>query len=101
MNWLSRTLAHVRNTVQPHARPVRSRRRLSLEMLEDRSVPSAASSVAFTDSSVLRAATINAANQTFDLWYNAANALALGVSQVNVNTGHGNTTTTNYLPSTR
>jgi hypothetical protein len=52
-------------------------------------------SVAFNESSVLVASKLDVANGTFDVWYSDEHALALGISQVNVKTTAG-TTTTNY-----
>jgi hypothetical protein len=52
-------------------------------------------SVAFNESAVLRSATLDLVNGSFEVWYNDEHALALGVSQVNVKTSTG-TTTTNY-----
>src|SRR5205807_10211463 len=52
-------------------------------------------SVAFNESTVLRAANLDVANGTFDVWYSDEHALALGVGQVIVKTA-GGTTTTNY-----
>ncbi|MBV9124325.1 MAG: carboxypeptidase regulatory-like domain-containing protein [Planctomycetes bacterium] len=52
-------------------------------------------SVAFSESDVLRAAKLDAAQGTFEVWYNDEHALALGVGQVIVKTAAG-TTTTNY-----
>jgi len=46
MNWLVRALARVQKTTRPFTRPDQSRRRLCLEILEDRSVPSTFSSSA-------------------------------------------------------
>jgi SdrD B-like domain len=52
-------------------------------------------SVAFNESSVLRAANLDTVNGYLDVWYNDEHALTLGVRQVNVTTSSG-TTTTNY-----
>jgi hypothetical protein len=52
-------------------------------------------SVAFNESTVLKASYLDVANGFFDVWYSDEHALALGVSQVNVKTS-GGTTTTNY-----
>jgi hypothetical protein len=52
-------------------------------------------SVAFNESTVLKAATVDTANGYFEVWYSDEHALALGVGQVNVKTAAG-TTTTNY-----
>jgi len=52
-------------------------------------------SIAFNESTVLRAANLDAVNGFFQLWYNDEHALALGVRQVIVKTSTG-TTTTNY-----
>src|SRR5204862_1805922 len=56
-------------------------------------------SVAFNESTVLRAANLDTTNGYFQLWYNDEHALALGVRQVNVKTA-GGTTTTNYSIAT-
>jgi hypothetical protein len=52
-------------------------------------------SVAFNESTVLKAAYLDTTNGTFDVWYSDEHALALGIRQVNVKTASG-TTTTNY-----
>src|SRR5262249_47624415 len=52
-------------------------------------------SIAFNESTVLKAANLDTTNGFFQLWYNDEHALALGVRQVNVKTSTG-TTTTNY-----
>jgi hypothetical protein len=52
-------------------------------------------SVAFNESSVLKAANLDSANGTFEVWYSDEHALALGVRQVTVKTP-GGSTTTNY-----
>ncbi len=52
-------------------------------------------SVAFNESSVLRAANLDLTNNAFQVWYNDEHALALGVGQVVVKTAAGSTTT-NY-----
>ncbi len=65
--------------------------------LQDYPYPSSnpLTSVAFNESTVLRAANLDATNGYFDLWYSDEHAMALGVRQVNVITSSG-TTTTNY-----
>ena len=52
-------------------------------------------SVAFNESTVLKAANLDLTNGAFEVWYSDEHALALGVGQVNVKTASG-TTTTNY-----
>jgi SdrD B-like domain len=52
-------------------------------------------SIAFNESTVLKAANLDTTNGFFELWYSDEHALALGVRQVNVVTA-GGTTTTNY-----
>jgi hypothetical protein len=52
-------------------------------------------SIAFNESTVLKAANLDTTNGYFELWYSDEHALALGVRQVNVKTATG-TTTTNY-----
>jgi hypothetical protein len=52
-------------------------------------------SVAFNESTVLKAANFDTANGYFDVWYSDEHALALGVGTVVVKTASG-TTTTNY-----
>jgi hypothetical protein len=52
-------------------------------------------SVAFNESTVLKAASLDTVNGYFEVWYSDEHALALGVGQVNVKTAAG-TTTTNY-----
>lgn len=52
-------------------------------------------SVAFNESTVLRAANLDAANGFFQVWYSDEHALALGIGSVVVKTAAG-TTTTNY-----
>ena len=52
-------------------------------------------SVAFNESSVLKAANLDLANGVFEVWYSDEHALALGVGQVIVKTSSG-ATTTNY-----
>jgi hypothetical protein len=52
-------------------------------------------SVAFNESTVVKAANLDLVNGTFEVWYSDEHALALGVRQVNVKTASG-TTTTNY-----
>lgn len=52
-------------------------------------------SVAFNESTVVKAANLDLVNGTFEVWYSDEHALALGVRQVNVVTASG-TTTTNY-----
>jgi hypothetical protein len=52
-------------------------------------------SIAFNESTVLRAANLDATNGFFQLWYNDEHALALGVGSVTVKTA-GGTTTTSY-----
>jgi hypothetical protein len=51
-------------------------------------------SVAFNESSVLKASYLDVANGFFDVWYSDEHALALGVNQVIVKTAGGTTTTT-------
>lgn len=51
-------------------------------------------SIAFNESSVLKAAKLDVANGTFEVWYSDEHALALGVRQVNVKTSSGTATTT-------
>jgi hypothetical protein len=55
-------------------------------------------SIAFNESTVLRAAKLDTVNGTFDLWYSDEHAMALGIRQVNVITA-SSTTTTNYAVS--
>jgi hypothetical protein len=59
-------------------------------------------SIAFNESTVLKAASLDTTNGTFDVWYSDEHALALGVGTVVVKTSSGSTTT-NYpiapLPS--
>ncbi len=52
-------------------------------------------SVAFNESTVVKGATLDLVNGAFEVWYSDEHALAHGVSQVNVKTSSG-TTTTNY-----
>src|SRR5262249_12817800 len=52
-------------------------------------------SIAFNESTVLRAANLDVNKGLFQVWYNDEHALALGVGQVNIKTASG-TTTTNY-----
>jgi hypothetical protein len=52
-------------------------------------------SVVFNESTVLKGANLDLTNGNFELWYSDEHAMALGVSQVNVTTSTG-TTTTNY-----
>jgi hypothetical protein len=52
-------------------------------------------SIAFNESTVLKAANLDTTNGYFELWYSDEHALALGVGTVIVNTASG-TTTTNY-----
>ena len=52
-------------------------------------------SIAFNESTVLKAANLDTTNGFFDLWYSDEHALALGVRQVNVMSANG-TITTNY-----
>jgi hypothetical protein len=56
-------------------------------------------SVAFNESTVLKAANLDTTNGYFQLWYSDEHALALGVRQVNVVTSAG-TKTTNYSIAT-
>ena len=65
--------------------------------LQDYPYPSSnpLTSVAFNESTVLRAANLDSTNGYFDLWYSDEHALALGVGTVVVKTSSG-TTTTNY-----
>jgi hypothetical protein len=55
-------------------------------------------SVAFNESTVLKAANLDTTNGYFDVWYSDEHALALGVSQVTITTSSG-TSTTNYAVS--
>lgn len=52
-------------------------------------------SIAFNESTVVKAASMDLVNGTFQVWYSDEHALALGVRQVNVKTAAG-ITTTNY-----
>ncbi|HEX3150262.1 MAG TPA: carboxypeptidase-like regulatory domain-containing protein [Gemmataceae bacterium] len=52
-------------------------------------------SIAFNESTVLRAANLDLVNGQFEVWYNDEHALALGVGTVNVTTSTG-TATTSY-----
>jgi hypothetical protein len=65
--------------------------------LQDYPFPSSnpLTSVAFNESSVVKAAKLDLVNGTFEVWYSDEHALALGVRQVNVKTATG-TATTNY-----
>jgi hypothetical protein len=65
--------------------------------LQDYPYPSSnpLTSVAFNESTVLKAANLDLTNGFFEVWYSDEHALALGVGQVNVKTASG-TTTTNY-----
>jgi hypothetical protein len=51
-------------------------------------------SIAFNESTVLKAAALDTTNGYFKLWYSDEHALALGVRQVNVITSSGTSTTT-------
>src|SRR5262249_18214560 len=55
-------------------------------------------SVAFNESSVLRAANLDTVNGYFQLWYNDEHARALGARPVNVKRSAGTTTTTSPIP---
>jgi hypothetical protein len=55
-------------------------------------------SIAFNESTVLKASALDTTNGFLDVWYSDEHALALGISQVNVKTASG-TTTTNYTVS--
>jgi hypothetical protein len=65
--------------------------------LQDYPYPSSnpLTSIAFNESTVLRAANLDTANGYFEVWYSDEHALALGVGTVVVKTASG-TTTTNY-----
>jgi hypothetical protein len=65
--------------------------------LQDYPYPSSnpLTSIAFNESSVLKAATLDTVNGYFEVWYSDEHALALGVGTVIVKTASG-TTTTNY-----
>src|SRR5262249_54055641 len=65
--------------------------------LQDYPYPSSnpLTSIAFKESSVVKAATLDTANGFFEVWYSDEHALALGVGTVVVKTASG-TTTTNY-----
>lgn len=65
MNWLSRTIARFRSTARPHARKALTRWRPSLDVLEDRLVPSTASMITanFNGTAIPAGASI---------WFNAA-----------------------------
>ncbi len=65
--------------------------------LQDYPYPSSnpLTSIAFNESSVLRAANLDTVNGYFEVWYSDEHALALGVGTVVVKTATG-TTTTNY-----
>src|SRR5262249_14766332 len=65
--------------------------------LQDYPFPSSnpLTSVAFNESSILRAANLDVVNGAFELWYSDEHAMALGVRQVVVITS-GGTTVTNY-----
>src|SRR4029077_13614644 len=56
-------------------------------------------SIAFNESTVLRATNLDTVNGYFEVWYNDEHALALGVGTVIVKTPSG-TTTTNYSIAT-
>jgi hypothetical protein len=53
-------------------------------------------SIAFNESTVLKAATLDTTNGYFDVWYSDEHALALGVGSVVVKSAAGVSTTTNY-----
>jgi hypothetical protein len=65
--------------------------------LQDYPYPSSnpLTSIAFNESTVLKAANLDTVNGYFQVWYSDEHALALGVGQVIVKTSSG-TTTTNY-----